>query len=372
MPILTNVEISGSALLRHAPERIPDVFEGAPLVAAVAVSAEGGELVVRGQLAREAWEQTIRVAAQEPGTGNQAIRALYGRERVADVEANALFSSVDGEVEELGVTFQIATRMTSWVAIDEASQVTGPSRDQLIPQELPYGTSASAFGLRGSVPQMQQVSTRAGVLKGNATLEMLIGAVPRSMSFDTDALSEGSFAPPGAPAESDESDDYEAVPASMDFAERFDAAVSPPRYSGGYAEEKAASLDEESFDDGSFEREEPTGLRARRSTAVGAAPPPAAARPSVADVKMRAKAEAPAPAKKEAVAQSSVPEPGVPRSMQVESMNQMGQLPPKQMPTPQPIQPDLLPTRTKSPIGTVLWVLALLAVIALLLWWLLA
>jgi Ca-activated chloride channel family protein len=75
--------------------------------------------------------------------------ALYGRERVADVEAHSMFSTSDGEIEELGLEFQIATRLTSWVAVDESRVVKGPAREQLIPQELPYGTSAGAFGLRG-------------------------------------------------------------------------------------------------------------------------------------------------------------------------------------------------------------------------------
>jgi len=159
-PVLTNVEVSGSALLRHAPALMPDCFAGCPLVAALALRPEGGELVVRGQLGHDSWEQTVRVPATAHAEGNGAIIALYGRERVADVEANALFSSVNGEVEELGLTFQIATRLTSWIAVDETSKVTGPSRDQLIPQELPYGTSASAFGLRaatgGGGPSLQQ------------------------------------------------------------------------------------------------------------------------------------------------------------------------------------------------------------------------
>ena len=52
--------------------------------------------------------------------------------------------------------------MTSWVAIDETRKVTGPTRDQLVPQELPYGTSASAFGLRAP-SQMQ--ATAGGLAK---------------------------------------------------------------------------------------------------------------------------------------------------------------------------------------------------------------
>jgi Ca-activated chloride channel family protein len=376
MPVLTNVEISGSALLRHAPEKIPDVFEGAPLVAALAVRADGGELVVRGQLARESWEQTIRVPAQEPGSGNQAIVALYGRERVADVEANAMFSSVDGEIEELGITFQIATRMTSWVAIDEASKVTGPSRDQLIPQELPYGTSASAFGLRGSAPAMQQMMrTQSGTLKGKASMELRIGAVASSpvassMSYDADDdVGEGSVSPPG---ESDESFEPEA-PRSFDVADQFDAAISPSRYSAGYGEEKTAAPETESFADDSFEHEEPTGLRARRSTAVGAPPAPAVPRSAVMDVKMRAKEEAAAPEKKEAVMGRVMP------SMQAShlpGMSPIAPAPKKAAPEPTQKPSDLewapQPARAKRRIALAIWIAVLFALIALLAWWLLA
>jgi len=151
LPMLTNVEIAGSALLRQVPEKLPDVFEGAPLVAALMVDPAGGELVVRGQLADGTWEQHITVPAKREGEGNQAIAALYGRERVADVESHAMFDSLDGEIEELGLMFQIATKMTSWIAVDESRIVKGPSRSELVPQELPYGTSAQAFGLRAAV-----------------------------------------------------------------------------------------------------------------------------------------------------------------------------------------------------------------------------
>ncbi len=162
LPMLTNVEIAGSALLRHAPEKLPDVFEGAPLVAALALEPEGGELVVRGQTADGAWEQRITVPPNQPGEGNQAIAALYGRERVADVEASAMIDAGTAEIEELGLTFQIATRMTSWVAVDDARVVTGLSRDEVVPQELPYGTSAGAFGLRPAQGQPMQPAMISG------------------------------------------------------------------------------------------------------------------------------------------------------------------------------------------------------------------
>ncbi|MBA2541450.1 MAG: VWA domain-containing protein [Deltaproteobacteria bacterium] len=172
-PVLTNVEISGSALVRSAPERVPDVFEGSPVVAALALSPEGGELVVRGELAKgqtgpghpyrvssEAWIQRITVSPKrdrEPGSdsgreNNPAIVSLYARELVADLETRWTIaddsSAIDREIETVGVEYQIATRMTSWVAIDHDSHVDGPARHEVQPQALPYGTTAESFGLR--------------------------------------------------------------------------------------------------------------------------------------------------------------------------------------------------------------------------------
>jgi Ca-activated chloride channel family protein len=155
--MLTEVEITGSALASphgHAPEHIPDVFAGAPLVAALALRPEGGELVVRGRIASGRWEERIRVPSHRQGQGNGALAALYARERVADLEVRAASArnaaKIDREIEELGVRYQIATRLTSWLAIDLDSHVRGPIRHEDMPQELPFGTSMQAFGLRAS------------------------------------------------------------------------------------------------------------------------------------------------------------------------------------------------------------------------------
>jgi hypothetical protein len=150
MPMLTDVTLAGSAVIAQAPERLPDVFEGAPLVAAVKLRA--GELVVRGDVAGGAWEKRMQVWTCGPGGGNQAIVSLFGREHVADLEARAIAGEpTDGWIEQAGLEFQIATRFTSWIAIDEARAVTGPSRHEVMPQALPYGTTAAAFGLRAAV-----------------------------------------------------------------------------------------------------------------------------------------------------------------------------------------------------------------------------
>jgi Ca-activated chloride channel family protein len=178
-PVLTNVVIAGSALAEGSsdtpaivPAALPDVFAGAPLVAALALRPEGGELLVRGNVADGTWEQRLSVRPLRAGDGNQAIAALYGRERVADLEAHAVMdnaAATDRTIETIGLTYQISTRMTSWVAIDENRAVAGPTREEIVPQELPYGTSAAAFGLRQAAPAYDSgMRTRAGSITPGA------------------------------------------------------------------------------------------------------------------------------------------------------------------------------------------------------------
>jgi Ca-activated chloride channel family protein len=165
LPMLTNVTLAGSALVAQAPELLPDVFEAAPFVAAVELRA--GELVVRGELAHGAWEQRITVPACAAGAGNQAIVGLFGREHVADLEARGFAgASTDADIERTGLRFQIATRLTSWIAIDEARTVTGPARHESVPQALPYGTTAAAFGLRAQAPMQPRANAMFGFAQG--------------------------------------------------------------------------------------------------------------------------------------------------------------------------------------------------------------
>jgi Ca-activated chloride channel family protein len=189
------------------------VFEGAPLVAGVALSPEGGELVVRGELAHgevrqghpyrvatEAWIQRITVPPKRGGEGNQAIAALYAREHVADLETRWTIGdqhTIDREIEAVGVKFQIATRLTSWVAVDEESRVDveKPSRHEVQPQQLPYGTSMASFGLRGAA--MPQPAMKTMMLAGSiAPVEEELGSVSGYADFDDVSTGSGMPAQP--------------------------------------------------------------------------------------------------------------------------------------------------------------------------------
>lgn len=153
-PLVVDLELFGDALRERAPRRLPDLFAGAPASIAARLRPEGGSLWVRGRTALGPWEASVRVPARMPGEGNPGVVALFGREKVEDLEllhaAGGDAREIDQRIEELGVGFQIATRMTSWIAVSKEAMVDpgAPTRSEVVPQELPYGMSVEGLGLR--------------------------------------------------------------------------------------------------------------------------------------------------------------------------------------------------------------------------------
>jgi Ca-activated chloride channel family protein len=248
-PVLTDLTISGDAFIDASPEHVPDVFAGAPVLAALQVRPSGGELVVRGKLANGRWEQRIQVRAADPGDGNPAVVKLYARERVADLEMRWTIGSevqaIDREIESIGLVFQIATLRTSWVAIDDDRSVDPRrgTRHEEIPQELPYGTTMASFS--AAAPLAQAASF------GSVDVAMMLRApsappaarrammAPHPQSIARPAAGMPTAAPPAPPAGSigsagsagstyDESDDDASI-VTASSASAFDAdTLRPP------------------------------------------------------------------------------------------------------------------------------------------------
>jgi Ca-activated chloride channel family protein len=151
-PILTEAAISGSALVDHAPHAIPDVYAGSPLRLALKLRPQGGELHVRGLTYTGTWTGDLAVRPVAAGEGNAAVVTLYGRETVEDLEmSRAAGASVsDQDIEKIGLSFQIATRLTSWLAVSEEPTVDPrqPIRRVRIPHDVPQGMSVEGLGLR--------------------------------------------------------------------------------------------------------------------------------------------------------------------------------------------------------------------------------
>jgi len=186
-PMLTEVTVRGDAVVKRAPDSVPDVYAGAPLLVALELAAKGGEITVHGMTADGPWERTVRAPAIENLTDEGAVPTLFARERVADLDVHWAMGrdarEIDSQVERLGVEFQIATRLTSFVAIDEERSVdpSAPYRKVSVPQELPHGTTFQGFGLAGPMPMTAPMSLAAPAFAPSMPLARPAPAPARGM-----------------------------------------------------------------------------------------------------------------------------------------------------------------------------------------------
>lgn len=160
-PLLTDVEVTGSAVLGVAPGRVPDLFGGSPALVSLKLRPEGGELVVRARTHEGELEDRLVVKPTPHGEGSPAVTTLYARELVEDCELGIAVGGhkveLDRLIERLGLDFQLSTRLTSWVAVSSKQTVDprAPRRHEAMPQALPFGMSVEGAGLRQSAAPMR-------------------------------------------------------------------------------------------------------------------------------------------------------------------------------------------------------------------------
>ena len=182
-PLLTDVEICGSAVLGVAPARIPDLYGGSPAMVSLKLRPEGGEVIIRSRSAEGEIEDRVTVRPTSHGEGSSAVTTLYGREVVEDFELGVATggnkAELDREIERFGIDFQISTRMTSWVAVSAKQTVDprAPRRNETQPQALPFGMSAEGIGLRSANAVPQAGPAGAGAALGAISMKDM-GAAP--------------------------------------------------------------------------------------------------------------------------------------------------------------------------------------------------
>jgi Ca-activated chloride channel homolog len=154
-PLIVDLRITGSALAAP-PGRLPDLHAGCPVLVPLVLRPEGGSVEIAGDSLESRYEERLEVAPRESEPGAARVLTLYARERVQDLELELAAGNIESEagdraIETLGVDFQIATRLTSWVAVSDAATVdpTRSTRRVEQPHLLPAGMSAEGLGLRG-------------------------------------------------------------------------------------------------------------------------------------------------------------------------------------------------------------------------------
>jgi len=159
-PLITELEVEGAVLA----ERAPDLYAAQPVLLPVRVTGE--RVVLRGRGGGGDFEAVVDVG--DPGVDRRGVPALFGRAKVRSLEtrisAGEPHQPLDEEIADVGVRFQIATRLTSWIAVDEIRSVEVPERSVSVtqPHELPHGVSVEGLGLRGPSYSLDAVGFATG------------------------------------------------------------------------------------------------------------------------------------------------------------------------------------------------------------------
>ena len=183
-PVLTQIEMDMGDFASYdiEPLRVPDVLAERPLI--VFGKWEGkpqGQIELRGSTGDGVYTTEVDVGSVEPLEENAALRYLWARHRIALLgDYNGLQYGIDdelvGEITRLGLTYNLLTAYTSFVAIDQVVRADGgdvTTVEQPLP--LPQGVSDWAVGpvVPGAFgpPPTLSVSLSAGDFDGDGALD---------------------------------------------------------------------------------------------------------------------------------------------------------------------------------------------------------
>jgi Ca-activated chloride channel family protein len=156
-PVLTDVklEFDGFTASSIEPPSIPDVFADRPVEVFGKWTGEPrGRIRLKGLAGNEPVSFEFDVAeAISKGAQNPALRTLWARERVCTLsDYNQLGSSSEiiREITTLGLTYELLTDYTSFVAVDETPRPQHPplavAQTVIQPLPLPQGVANAAVG----------------------------------------------------------------------------------------------------------------------------------------------------------------------------------------------------------------------------------
>jgi Ca-activated chloride channel homolog len=152
-PVLTRVKVDFGKweVYDVEPLSIPDVFAERPILLFGKWRGKpAGEITLRGLTGTSAYVQKIDIRKERPSESNSALRYLWARHRISLLsDYNVIRNDPDRvkEVTHLGLTYNLLTAYTSFVATDtQVRSKEGQTVTVKQPLPLPQGVSDYAVG----------------------------------------------------------------------------------------------------------------------------------------------------------------------------------------------------------------------------------
>lgn len=152
-PVLTNIAIDFNGLDVYAiePRSMPDLLAERPIMVFGKWQGEPkGTVTIRGIHGQDRWNRKISVDTGRFPENGSALQYLWARHRIRILSDYAGLNAADEHVQEitnLGLTYSLLTKHTSFVAVDsEIRNMEGGSSTIIQPLPLPEGVSNYAAG----------------------------------------------------------------------------------------------------------------------------------------------------------------------------------------------------------------------------------
>ncbi len=149
MPVLTQVKVSfdGFETYDVQPASLPDVFANRPVVVfGKYKGTPSGKITLTGVSGRGRFVSTIDAATVAPDAKNAALSYLWARTKVSELSDFSNGDENKAEVTKLGLQYNLLTRYTSFIAVQQLVRTTGGSTDVDQPSAMPEGVSDLALG----------------------------------------------------------------------------------------------------------------------------------------------------------------------------------------------------------------------------------
>jgi len=175
-PVLTNVKLTtnGFHIQDLEPMQLPDVLADRPVICLGKWTGEAkGTVTLSGVSGSGPWSQTFEVGKVKD-RDHGALRQLWARQRIQALSDYDQFGQDEGrkaEVTRLGLSYNLLTAYTSFVAVDTVVRNAGGGSTTVTqPLPMPEGVSDAAVGSMASAPapMMKYASAPAAVVEALA------------------------------------------------------------------------------------------------------------------------------------------------------------------------------------------------------------
>lgn len=146
-PVLTDltIKLHGATLDQDSisPARVPDVFAGSPILISGRYMSKDGDISIKVAAKKDGSAWSVQAMANE--TSDQALRRLWAREHIRDLEDLAAggkgYGDIEKQITDISLRFGVLCRYTAFVAVDRSEKIDLEGKPHQVTQavESPEG-----------------------------------------------------------------------------------------------------------------------------------------------------------------------------------------------------------------------------------------